>query len=96
MLQHTTMWWSKKHTGALGDQVSALETAVEDLARCCENNTSALRPLRADMDLQWEKVNRAMARLAKRAAVDTVEDEGNGSPSQFDAISARIMRGEPI
>jgi hypothetical protein len=48
------------------------------------------------MDLQWEKVNRAMARLAKRDAVETGDEGGNGSPSTADEISARILRGEPI
>lgn len=89
------MWWSKKRPGGLENRVRGLETAAEDLARCCENNANALKPLRADMDLQWEKVNRAMARLAKRDAVETVADEGNGSPSA-DELSERILRGEPI
>ncbi len=46
--------------------------------------------MRADVDLQWEKVNRAISRFAKRDAV--AEEKVNGA----DDLNERIRRGDPI
>ncbi len=82
-----------------------METAVSDIHGCCGKNTEAVGKLksdalamRADVDLQWEKVNRAISRFAKRAISrfakrDAVADEKvNGS----DDLNERIRRGDPI
>jgi hypothetical protein len=72
---------------------------MSDLAHCCGKNTDAVSQLksdsqamRADVDLQWEKVNRAMSRFAKRDAV--AEDKTNGV--DVSDLNERIRRGDPI
>jgi hypothetical protein len=97
------MWSFRKRDGGLANRVVALEAAAADLHKCCEANATnleralaATKSARADIDLQWEKVNRALARFAKRDAVEAKADEGNGEPSSTDVLNARIMRGEPI
>lgn len=91
------MGWFGRDLRPLQDTLRSLETALEDLSTCCSNNAenvrslqSQERALRADMDLQWEKVNRAIGRFAKR---DAVEEKANGSEAD---LNERIRRGEPI
>jgi hypothetical protein len=81
----------------LQETLSRLEIAVSDIHNCCGKNTEAVSKLksdalamRADVDLQWEKVNRAISRFAKRDAV--AEEKTNG----LDDLNERIRRGEPI
>jgi hypothetical protein len=81
----------------LQETLARLETAVADIHGCCGKNTEAVgklksdaQAMRADVDLQWEKVNRAISRFAKRDAVE--EEKTNG----FDDLNERIRRGEPI
>jgi hypothetical protein len=81
----------------LQETLSRLEIAVSDIHGCCGKNTEAVSKLksdalamRADVDLQWEKVNRAISRFAKRDAV--ADEKVNGS----DDLNERIRRGDPI
>lgn len=73
---------------ALEELVAASKTDWEGLAR-------ELPGLRADMDLQWEKVNRALGRLAKRDAIEaqaTGAVDPNG-PTSEDEITQQILEG---
>lgn len=88
-----------KQDRRLQESLRSFETALEDLSTCCSNNGDAVRRLdreqnavRADVDLQWEKVNRALSRFAKR---DAVAEKVNG-PDGSDDLNERIRRGDPI
>lgn len=84
----------------LQESLQRFEKALDDLSTCCSNNAESVRELereqravRADVDLQWDKVNRALGRMAKREAVDT---KSNGPSSDVDDLNERIRRGEPV
>ncbi len=66
-------------------RLDALETRQRDLAESVialekrlESLPSDMAAMRADIDLQWEKVQRAIGRLAKR---DAVEANATGAPN---------------
>lgn len=69
------MWFfGTKGTPRVKKRLSALEEDYERQER-------TLKGLRADMDLQWEKVQRLLGRLSKRAAMiekATAEGETDG------------------
>lgn len=92
------MWGWTRDVRTLKESLARFDKALDDLATCCSNNADHVRELkssekalRADVDLQWDKVNRALGRMAKRDAVD---GKGNGE-SELD-LNEKIRRGIPI
>ena len=98
------MWPFRSPQESLENRFKSLDQVIEDLATCCSNNAEAVRELqsvvknvRGDVDLQWEKVNRGLARLARRAdAQQEQASEGNGEDRTADAISQAILEGRPV
>lgn len=81
---------SLKALRGLQESVAALETRL----RALETDQHSVR---ADVDLQWEKVNRAIGRLAKREGVSTPSaDPDGGGERSADQLNEAIRRGDPI
>lgn len=77
-----------KALGALGDRVEALEHQLRAHA-------TSMAALEADSSLQWEKVNRAVGRLAKRDAAEAGSHLGEvNGPQSDEALNEIIRRGE--
>lgn len=94
------MWGWKRDVEHLQESLKRFDTALDDLATCCSKNAEAVNALereqhavRSDVDLQWDKVNTAIGRMAKRDAVQ--EKKVNGEDGLAD-LNERIRRGDPI
>lgn len=82
----------------LQEQVTALHRRLEDLgeayasiARDVDRMTGQVQNVTAEVQLQWEKVQKAIGRLSKR---DAIEEKANGQDEAD--LNERIRRGEPI
>jgi hypothetical protein len=86
----------------VSDRLDALEAAQRDLSEAASdlrnalaNLPSELHAMRTDIDLQWEKVQRAIGRLAKREASEAASqlgDPGNSQPP-VDRETQLILEG---
>lgn len=78
--------------------VQALEDRCRALEHRCEDSERAHKGLQLEWEELYDKVRRQMSRMSKRIAVDAKEandftepEDGTGSASGVDSISARIL-----
>ncbi len=83
---------NKKALESIEDRCRALEHRSEDSER-------AFKGLQLEWEELYDKVRRQMSRMSKRIAVDEKEasdfnepEDGTGSASGVDSISARILK----
>lgn len=92
------MWSSKDRDAAeaLETLVRGLRSDLRDIDERCRTLESRMESVTADSLLQWEKVTRALGRLAKRAEVQSAERDGRteqGACHSIDEKNEIIRRG---
>lgn len=76
----------EKRLGELVESHHAIQRQLEGIP-------STLAAMRSDIDLQWEKIQRALGRLAKRDATEANADRAGDGESSEEQITQMILEG---
>lgn len=85
-------FWRREPSDSAAKALGALAERVEGLEHQLRAHATSMAALEADSSLQWEKVNRAVGRLAKRDATEAGRHLGEANGPQSDEQLNEIIR----